>query len=73
MPQRIWLITGVSSGFSHHLTQQFLARGDRVVGIVRDTGQIADLRERYPETLRVEVLNVADKAVTGGEARSRRC
>ena len=62
MPQRTWLITGVSSGFGRELTTQLLGRGDRVVGTVRDLGKIADLRERYPETFRAEVLDVTDTA-----------
>lgn len=60
MPQRTWLITGVSSGFGRHLTEQLLARGDRVVGTVRDRGKIADLGERYSKTFRAEVLDVTD-------------
>jgi NAD(P)-dependent dehydrogenase (short-subunit alcohol dehydrogenase family) len=36
MPQRNWLITGVSSGFGRIMTEQLLARGDRVAGTVRD-------------------------------------
>ncbi|HZB96823.1 MAG TPA: SDR family oxidoreductase [Herpetosiphonaceae bacterium] len=62
MAQRTWLITGVSSGFGRELTEQLLERGDRVVGTVRDTGKVADLRERYPETFRAEVLDVTDTA-----------
>ena len=49
MSQRTWLITGVSSGFGRELTDQLLARGDRVVGTVRDVGKVADLVKRYPE------------------------
>ena len=30
MPQRNWLITGVSSGFGCITTEQLLARGDRL-------------------------------------------
>jgi NAD(P)-dependent dehydrogenase (short-subunit alcohol dehydrogenase family) len=60
MAQRTWLITGVSSGFGRELTGQLLARGDRVVGTVRDTGKVADLREQYPKTFRIEVLDVTD-------------
>jgi hypothetical protein len=29
MPQRNWLITGVSSGFGHIMIEQLLARDDR--------------------------------------------
>jgi NAD(P)-dependent dehydrogenase (short-subunit alcohol dehydrogenase family) len=60
MSQRTWLITGVSSGFGRHLTDQLLKRGDRVVGTVRNTGKVADLLERFPEAFRGEVLDVTD-------------
>ncbi len=62
MAQRTWFITGVSSGFGRELTRQLLERGDRVVGTVRDTVKVADLREQYPETLRAEELDVTDTA-----------
>jgi NAD(P)-dependent dehydrogenase (short-subunit alcohol dehydrogenase family) len=60
MSQRAWFITGVSSGFGRELTDQLLERGDRVVGTVRDTGNIAHLLERYHKTFRAEVLDVTD-------------
>ena len=62
MAQRTWFITGVSSGFGRELTRQLLERGDRVVGTVRDTVKVADLRKQYPETFRAEVLDVTDTA-----------
>jgi NAD(P)-dependent dehydrogenase (short-subunit alcohol dehydrogenase family) len=62
MSQRTWFITGVSSGFGRQLTEQLLERGDRVVGTIRDTGKVADLLERYPETFRAEVLDMTDTA-----------
>ena len=62
MHQRTWLITGVSSGFGRELTDQLLARGDRVVGTVRDTAKVTELVERYPDTFRAEVLDVTDTA-----------
>jgi NAD(P)-dependent dehydrogenase (short-subunit alcohol dehydrogenase family) len=62
MSQRTWFITGVSSGFGRELTEQLLELGDRVVGTVRDMSKVADLRERYPKTFRVEVLDVTDTA-----------
>jgi NAD(P)-dependent dehydrogenase (short-subunit alcohol dehydrogenase family) len=62
MAQRTWLITGVSSGFGRHLTDQLLTRGDRVVGTVRSTGKVTDLIERFPDAFRAEVLDVTDAA-----------
>lgn len=60
MAQRTWFITGVSSGFGRELTNQLLECGDRVVGTVRDTGKIADLLERYPDTFQAETLDMTD-------------
>jgi NAD(P)-dependent dehydrogenase (short-subunit alcohol dehydrogenase family) len=62
MSQRTWLITGVSSGFGRELTDQLLARGDRVVGTVRDVGKVADLVKRYPKTFHAETLDVTNVA-----------
>jgi len=62
MPQRTCLITGVSSGFGRHLTEQLLARGDRVVGTVLDLGKVTDPRERYRDTFHAELLDVTDTA-----------
>jgi NAD(P)-dependent dehydrogenase (short-subunit alcohol dehydrogenase family) len=62
MASRIWLITGVNSGFGRELTEQLLDRGDRVVGTVRDTAKVKDLLDRYPETFRAELLDVTDTA-----------
>jgi len=62
MSQRTWLITGVSSGFGRDLTDQLLARGDRVVGPVRDVRKVADLTKRYPQAFYVERLDVTDAA-----------
>jgi NAD(P)-dependent dehydrogenase (short-subunit alcohol dehydrogenase family) len=60
MPQRTWFITGVTSGFGRHLTEQLLQRGDRVVGTVRDQGKVADLFEQNPEGFYAETLDVTD-------------
>ena len=60
MKQRTWLITGISSGFGRELTDQLLARGDRVIGTVRDTGKVADLVQRYPKGFHAEVLEMTE-------------
>jgi NAD(P)-dependent dehydrogenase (short-subunit alcohol dehydrogenase family) len=64
--QRIWLITGISSGFGRHLAEQLLDRGDRVVGTVRKPNSVADLADEYPDRLRVEVLDVRHTAALRG-------
>ena len=52
MEGKVVVITGASSGFGREMTEQLLERGDRGVGTVRDTGKVADLRERYPASIR---------------------
>lgn len=58
MTERTWLITGVSSGFGRHLTEQLLERGDRVVGTVRRPESVDELTSRHPDLFRAEVLDV---------------
>ena len=60
MSERVWLITGVSSGFGRNITEQLLQRGDRVVGTVRKPESVAALVEQYPEKFRMELLDVRD-------------
>lgn len=60
MSERVWLITGVSSGFGRHITEQLLQRGDRVVGTVRKPESVEDIAEQYPEKFRIELLDVRD-------------
>jgi len=38
MTQQTWLITGVNSGLGRSMTEQLLARGDRIAGTVRQAG-----------------------------------
>ena len=60
MAQKTWLITGVSSGFGRHMTEQLLAQGDRVAGTVRRTEAVQDLKSRYPHQLWLDHLDVTD-------------
>jgi NAD(P)-dependent dehydrogenase (short-subunit alcohol dehydrogenase family) len=57
---RKWLITGVSSGFGYEMTKQLLARGDTVVGTVRDTKKVEELIRQYPDTFDCQLLDVTD-------------
>jgi len=62
MSKRTWLITGVSSGFGRHLTEQLLQRGDTATGTVRDPKKVSDLVKSYPETFQAEILDMTDHA-----------
>jgi NAD(P)-dependent dehydrogenase (short-subunit alcohol dehydrogenase family) len=60
MVQRTWLITGISSGFGRLMTEQLLARGDRVAGTVRDVAAMADLKARHGDQLWLATLDLTD-------------
>lgn len=61
---RTWLITGVSSGFGYEMAKILLAKGDTVIGTVRNTAKVAALVEQYPNTFDCRLLDVTDtKAV----------
>jgi NAD(P)-dependent dehydrogenase (short-subunit alcohol dehydrogenase family) len=57
---KTWLITGVSSGLGKLLAEKALMRGNRVVGTSRSEDALGDLRERYPERLRIAALDLKD-------------
>lgn len=62
--KKVWLITGVSSGFGYEMTKQLLENGDTVVGTVRNTKKVKDFIERFPNTFDCNILDVTDmKAV----------
>jgi NAD(P)-dependent dehydrogenase (short-subunit alcohol dehydrogenase family) len=62
MTRRNWLITGISSGFGRHLTEQLLSRGDRVAGTIRRPGAADDLQAKYGDQLWTATLDVTDTA-----------
>jgi NAD(P)-dependent dehydrogenase (short-subunit alcohol dehydrogenase family) len=56
---KTWLITGVSSGFGHALTALALAKGDRVIGTVRQESQRSAFDLLAPGRSHGIVLDVA--------------
>lgn len=58
--QTTWFITGTSSGLGRELTEQLLARGDRVAATLRQPHALADLQERYGDRLWIARLDVTD-------------
>jgi NAD(P)-dependent dehydrogenase (short-subunit alcohol dehydrogenase family) len=59
---KTWFITGASRGFGRELTEQLLARGDRVAATLRKPDQLADLGATYGDRLWVRALDVTDTA-----------
>jgi NAD(P)-dependent dehydrogenase (short-subunit alcohol dehydrogenase family) len=60
---RTWFITGTSSGFGRHLTEQLLARGDRVAATARRPETLNDLAARHSQQLwraRLDVTNTTE-------------
>ncbi len=57
---KTWLITGASSGLGRLMTEQLLARGDRVVATLRRQGVLDDLKHEYDERIQVLTLDVTD-------------
>ena len=57
-----WFVTGASRGFGRELTEQLLARGDRVAATLRRPVQLDDLAAHYGDRLWVRALDVTDSA-----------
>lgn len=60
--QKVWFITGVSSGFGLEITKQLLARGDVVAGTVRNPQSTEELAALHPDTFVRFTLDVRDRA-----------
>lgn len=61
MADRVWLITGTSSGFGRAIAEEALERGDRVVATARRPDSLAELVERDPERVHAVELDVLDQ------------
>ena len=59
---KVWFITGTSSGFGRALAEEALAKGDKVVATARKPEVLKDLVEKYPETARAIKLDVTQEA-----------
>jgi NAD(P)-dependent dehydrogenase (short-subunit alcohol dehydrogenase family) len=62
MTEKVWLITGCSSGFGRALAEAALERGDRVVATARNTAALLELAARWPGTVHLAELDVTDTA-----------
>lgn len=57
---KVWFITGSSTGFGRLLAEQALELGYKVVATARKTETIADLEAKFPETAKALVLDVTN-------------
>jgi NAD(P)-dependent dehydrogenase (short-subunit alcohol dehydrogenase family) len=57
---RVWFITGASSGFGRALADAVLGRGERAVLAARRTDRLEDLAARFPQQALAVALDVTD-------------
>lgn len=57
-PNRIWLITGVSSGLGRALAEEVLQRGDSVIGTLRKPEQLSEFERLAPGRAHGYLLDV---------------
>lgn len=69
MSNKIWFVTGVSSGFGLEITKIALQRGDCVAGTVRSTQSTEALAKEYPKTFMRFVLDVRDREAVRNAVR----
>jgi NADP-dependent 3-hydroxy acid dehydrogenase YdfG len=62
MTQGTWFIAGISSSFGRKIAEQLLARGDQVIGTLRRTDSVKDLKARYGDQLRLAYLDLSNRA-----------
>ena len=56
--QKVWIITGCSTGFGRYLAIEALAKGYKVVVAARNTKDVQDIVANYPETALAVQLDV---------------
>ncbi|MYW16888.1 SDR family NAD(P)-dependent oxidoreductase, partial [Streptomyces sp. SID2955] len=59
---RLWFVTGASSGIGLALTRAALDAGDRVIGAARRTEPLTALAAEYPGRLDALTLDVTDRS-----------
>lgn len=64
MSDKVWFITGTSSGFGRAIVEAALERGDRVFATARNIESISDFTRKWPDSVRIGRLDVMDAAQT---------
>ena len=55
---KVWFVTGTSSGFGRNIAEEAIARGDRVIATARDPRTLEDLVQLAPERVLALKLDV---------------
>ena len=55
---KVWFITGCSTGFGRYLAQEVLQNGGKVAVTARNTNDVKDLSDKYPDTAFAITLDV---------------
>jgi NAD(P)-dependent dehydrogenase (short-subunit alcohol dehydrogenase family) len=58
--QKVWFITGTSTGLGRSLAEAVIARGDKLVATVRKDGTNNDLIEQAPDRVKVVTMDVTN-------------
>jgi NADP-dependent 3-hydroxy acid dehydrogenase YdfG len=58
--QRVWFITGASTGFGRLLAEEVLKAGGKVIATARNLDKVKDLEAQYPQTAKALGLDVTD-------------
>jgi NAD(P)-dependent dehydrogenase (short-subunit alcohol dehydrogenase family) len=59
---RVWLITGASSGFGRAITEAAVTAGDTVIATARNAAVLADIAASHPGQVEALALDVTDTA-----------
>ena len=59
--ERVWFITGSSTGFGRILAEEVLKDGGKVVATARNVSHVIDLEQTYPGRVKAVVLDVTRK------------
>lgn len=62
MPNRVWYVTGCSSGFGREISLAVIARGDQLIATARNPAALADLVALAPDRVRAVALDITDAA-----------
>ncbi len=61
MKNRIWFITGISSGLGKALAESVMATGDFVIGTFREQSQVEEFNEKFATTAHSVLLDITNE------------